>query len=253
MKLAESLNKKNSYLENTLESYNITLSILDELRSMGMGLKELKRLHDHLSEINRANGFSAADGFALQKLIDHIDSDYDAILGFKAKVRDQRRELINLRNEINIDRAIHNALRHIDTSLGPLLRRSVREDQIVRIANLLEDDPTLLQSTSESEVVSEAPNGTQEPLHVSSPLIPSLGVSSTKPYYQETDFNSSYKTHDMFSDAEITRMIFEEDNRIISEIIAMQRRAISDKRNIHNAHQSTILFPSSSQSECRQK
>jgi hypothetical protein len=48
--LAQSLHDRNTRLKNIAEINSVTLSILEELKSMGLGLKELKGLNDLLVE-----------------------------------------------------------------------------------------------------------------------------------------------------------------------------------------------------------
>lgn len=97
--IAQSLHGRITCLKNILETNTVTLSILDELKSKGIGLKELKGLNDFISEISTANGLPIHDGSAFRRLLDDMESGYDMSLGFRTKIQEiqeQRKDLANL-------------------------------------------------------------------------------------------------------------------------------------------------------------
>jgi hypothetical protein len=69
------LNQGCSTLEQSMNSYNQTLSLYDELEVMGFGLKELKLLRNTFNEIAYANNIPQNQ--ACQKFYNDIEEEYD--------------------------------------------------------------------------------------------------------------------------------------------------------------------------------
>ncbi|HZD34307.1 MAG TPA: hypothetical protein VE130_03795, partial [Nitrososphaeraceae archaeon] len=143
--LAKSLVQDNANLKQMIEMNKMTLSILDELREMGLGLRELKRLDSDLKEISRANGLPSSDGSATERFLEVLEEDYDTTLGLKTEIQEQRRELTNLRKEINLQRVIYNISPRLNSLIETLLRKGFDEDDIVRAAACLENHPHLAE------------------------------------------------------------------------------------------------------------
>ena len=112
----------------------ITVSLIDELRFLGFGFKELKQFRDTVAEVIRSNGLPLGDGSAVEQILEDIRTDYEPILGFKTKIRDQRKVLTNLTIEIQRQLGIYNALPHVNILLNSLIRKGFGEDEIVRVA-----------------------------------------------------------------------------------------------------------------------
>ena len=62
-------------LEQSMNSYDQTLSLYNELQVMGFGLKELKQLRNTFNEIAGANNILKDQ--ACQKFYRNIEEDYD--------------------------------------------------------------------------------------------------------------------------------------------------------------------------------
>ena len=80
----DAINRDYSFLQQKVSSYNQSLSIYQELDTMGFGLKELKFLRHTVREIAGANNIPPND--AVQKFLKDIEDQYDDKLGLESKV-----------------------------------------------------------------------------------------------------------------------------------------------------------------------
>lgn len=87
------LEEKNSSLEKLIASHTLTLSMLDELARLGIGLKELRIIRSAVTEIAKANGLDY--NLAWKKFSRDLEM-YDAKLGFEKEIQGQRTELKHL-------------------------------------------------------------------------------------------------------------------------------------------------------------
>ena len=79
----DGLTRTHTALEQLIQSHKQTLSIYNELESIGFGLKELKLLYHTVEEISIANNIPIGDG--VKKFLKDIDDNYDDLLGFESK------------------------------------------------------------------------------------------------------------------------------------------------------------------------
>lgn len=124
-----------SFLEQTIQSHNQTLSTFAELTAMGLGLKELKILWHTISEISGAN-YIPLDN-AVQKFLKEIEDNYDDVLGFKSKVENLRYETDKLTQQINFLRIQLSLYPSVGTVLPNLIQKGVKEEEIIAFAELL--------------------------------------------------------------------------------------------------------------------
>jgi hypothetical protein len=141
---ARSMDKSNSYLREKLDANSLSLSILDELTMLGFDYKELKKLTTLVLQINKANGISSGDGLAVKKFFTDIEEDYDDVLGFKTSREKMRKELKQLSLKLKMEQNVFEAIPYVNSSLGSLIMKGVREDQIVKISELLESYPDFI-------------------------------------------------------------------------------------------------------------
>ena len=95
----DSLTRARIGLEQLIQSHNQTLSIYNELDSIGFGLKELKLLYHTVEEISIANKMPIGD--AVKKFLKDIDDNYDDWLGFESKAQKLISEITTLTQQIN--------------------------------------------------------------------------------------------------------------------------------------------------------
>ncbi|MGB0027699.1 MAG: hypothetical protein WBP64_12750, partial [Nitrososphaeraceae archaeon] len=93
-----------SMLEQSVNSYNQTLSLYDELQAMGFGLKELKQLRNTFNEIACANNILKDQ--ASQKFYRDIEEEYDNKLGFESKLDKLRSDIVTVNTDLNFSRMV---------------------------------------------------------------------------------------------------------------------------------------------------
>jgi hypothetical protein len=131
--------------EEAIESKSQLQWHMVELEKMGFNLKRLRRLYNIVKEISEANGFSDADGYAVKVFLGQVEQYYDDLIGFEKKVSELREELQNLNILRLAQLNIISAQPYVGSALIRLLNRGLQEDQIVKLANLLEMHPDMIQ------------------------------------------------------------------------------------------------------------
>jgi hypothetical protein len=71
-KIASSLGHDNTSFRHVLEMNRTTVSLIDELRFLGFGFKELKQIRDTVVEVIRANGLPLDDRSAVEQILEDI-------------------------------------------------------------------------------------------------------------------------------------------------------------------------------------
>jgi hypothetical protein len=81
------------FFGSQIDVHSQTLAKYEELEKMGFGLKEQKLLWHKVREIGIANQMSPKE--AVQRFLKDVDEEYDAKLGFEAKIQKSKSELQN--------------------------------------------------------------------------------------------------------------------------------------------------------------
>jgi hypothetical protein len=80
-----------------------------------------------------------------------VERNYDNILGFEKRTQDMKEEINNLHLQRLSQLNILSALPFVGNALARLLGHGLREDQIVKLANLVDKHPEICQSNGSSE------------------------------------------------------------------------------------------------------
>jgi hypothetical protein len=131
----EELKQARSVLEQSIQSHNQTLSVYNELDSIGFGLKELKLLYHTIEEISSANNIPMYSG--VEKFFQDINDNYDDRLGFASKVEKlslERSRLMQQLNGIRMQSSLHPV---VGQALLRLVQNGVNEEEIIAIADLV--------------------------------------------------------------------------------------------------------------------
>jgi hypothetical protein len=132
-----SLTKLLTDLESQVNQHKQTMNIYYQLQNMNLGLKELKQLLNTITEIKIANNI-LPDTNPVSKFLEDIEKDYDNILGFEAKVKEKRNEIVELKKELNNTRQILWFTPLIGPSLSNLFQKGISEQDIIGINQLVE-------------------------------------------------------------------------------------------------------------------
>jgi hypothetical protein len=132
------LNQEYFSLQETVNSWNQSISECSKLYEMGFGFKELKLLRYTITEIGLANNIDPYE--AAQKFFKDLNEHYDDKLGFESKQETLQAEVNRLLEEGGRLRMESLMLPLVGPSLTKLVQRGVSEQNIVDIAELLKND-----------------------------------------------------------------------------------------------------------------
>jgi hypothetical protein len=124
-------------LQETVNSWNQSISECSKLYGMGFGFKELKLLWHTIREIASENNIDRDE--AVQKFFKDLNDHYDDKLGFESKLEALQAEFNRLLEEGGRLRMELMTLRLVGPSLTKLMQRGVSEQDIVDIAELLKN------------------------------------------------------------------------------------------------------------------
>jgi DNA repair exonuclease SbcCD ATPase subunit len=134
----DALESEISSLQERRNASTQTISELETLKALGLGLKELRYLHSLINEIASANRLPIENNSALQKLFADLRNQYDAKLGFERTIIERQNQIKNLTHGRDRYSLMCGAIPFVPLSINSLKRRGVTEDEIVRIAHVLE-------------------------------------------------------------------------------------------------------------------
>jgi hypothetical protein len=170
------LEQKAEELEQSVQAQNLKIMEIKNLKSMGFGLRELKQLYHTLQEIAEENGLPLSDGSAKTRFFAEIENNYDAVLGFEIKLAKLRVDYERLSEARNLMASRIEKIPYVGSAIASLLRRGLHEDDIIKVANLLDSHPHVVEALLKKNV--EHPMA--EPLSKEEPdvIIPEPGPPS---------------------------------------------------------------------------
>lgn len=130
----EALLKEVNALQEQKNLSQLKLSEIQQLKNMGIGIKELKTLYNKITEIATEKNISPK--IAMTKLLDDL-KDYDYILKFKNNLEKMEQELSNLSIKIENQRRISSAQLYVGSFLQSLLGMGLTEQDILEINSIL--------------------------------------------------------------------------------------------------------------------
>lgn len=132
------LSRDYTSLKEVVDSWNQTITLVNELSDTGFGYKELKWLRNSIKQIAMANNIPEAE--AISKFFKDVDDQYDEKLGFEVRNVNLRAESEELTKEVTRLRAQLLMLHSLSPSLGRLIQGGAREQDIIEIAELMKSD-----------------------------------------------------------------------------------------------------------------
>jgi hypothetical protein len=130
----EALLKEVNTLQEQKNLSQLKLSEIQQLKNMGIGIKELKTLYDKITEI--ATETNIPPNIAMDKLLNNLE-DYDYILRFKNTLEKMEQELSNLSIKIENQRRILASQPYTGSLLQNLLGTGLTEQDILEINSIL--------------------------------------------------------------------------------------------------------------------
>jgi hypothetical protein len=132
----EALLKEVNTLQEQKNLSQLKLSEIQQLKNMGIGIKELKTLYDKITEIATETNIPLPPNIAMDKLLNDLE-DYDYILRFKNTLEKMEQELSNLSIKIENQRRISSAQLYVGSFLQSLLGMGLTEQDILEINSIL--------------------------------------------------------------------------------------------------------------------
>jgi hypothetical protein len=130
----EALLKEVNTLQEQKNLSQLKLSEIQQLKNMGIGIKELKTLYDKITEI--ATETNIPPNIAMDKLLNDLE-DYDYILRFKNTLEKMEQELAHLNIERENQRRILASQPYTGSLLQSLLGVGLTEQDILEIHSIL--------------------------------------------------------------------------------------------------------------------
>jgi hypothetical protein len=141
-------------LETRTSIHRQKLSVYEQLREMGFGLKKLKLLFYTIREVSAENNIS--DKLAVQKFVDDIEKNYDNKLGYDSNLVGLKSEIVGLKSEIDNQTKELSALQNVLASknnvaraLGELILIGFDDQQILNLAWALQSNTSNMESLEE--------------------------------------------------------------------------------------------------------
>ena len=131
--------------ENVIQANRLKLKEIEEVKSLGYGLKELKLLHQTLKEIYEAHGLTSTPESVTKRFLSDIENDYDPLVGFKAKLDGLKKECLNLNEERNRQIVRIGSIPFIGNTISSLFRKGLTEVDIMQIASLFHNYPEFIE------------------------------------------------------------------------------------------------------------
>ena len=130
----ELLNNNKKNLENQIYFTRLKISKNQDLENIGMGLKELKTIHQTIIELSKANNINPNE--AIEKFFNDLN-EYDDIIRFKKKIEDLKKEAATLNTQITNNRMVILSQPHIGIILKKLFQNGILENDIEDINSIL--------------------------------------------------------------------------------------------------------------------
>lgn len=193
-KIKEDLQRTIASLEELAQKHRLKDAESEDLRKMGFGFKEFKRLRHTIEEIYEANNENnvlvvgnspdAANTYVVSKFLNDIEAHYDDFLGFQKSVDQLKGQIQNLTAVRKQQQQAISAIPHIGTTVTSLLRKGVTEDEILNMLVHLEKDPGLIDSIFKSRIADSGGGWELRPIKMSADSTKSNDPSHFGFWYQ---------------------------------------------------------------------
>ena len=141
-------------LDRLTSRHRQKLSVYEQLRDIGFGLKKLKQLFDTIMEVSAENKIS--DQLAVKKFFGDIEKNYDNKLGYDSKLEGLKSEIEGLKSEIDKQNKELSAVQKVLASknkvaraLGELILFGFDDQQILNLAWALQSNTNNKESLEE--------------------------------------------------------------------------------------------------------
>jgi hypothetical protein len=134
LKIAE---QEYSEAEKKLAYSKDALSVYNELRNLGFGMKELKLLKNTVMEISTSNNINPY--LAVKKFFEDIKGQYDNKLGFERKIEEINNSLLQAQRKHHYISLEYSQKKDTNDKLAELLAYGVTQNEIIYWTSILKD------------------------------------------------------------------------------------------------------------------
>jgi len=156
------LERVETEMENAINGRRLKLSEIENIKTLGFGLKELKSLHQTLGEIYEAHDLASTNESTAKRFMADIEKDYVPLVGFKAKIGELKNEYKKLNEERNRLIARIDTIPFLGSTLSALFRKGLTEVDVLQIASLFHNYPDFLDVWSSFKAEREKMEGKDE-------------------------------------------------------------------------------------------
>ena len=156
------LERVETEMENAINGKRLKLSEIENLKTLGFGLKELKLLHRTLGEIYETHDLASTHESTVKRFMADIENDYVPLVGFKAKIGELKNEYKRLNEERNRLIVRIDSIPFLGSTLSALFRKGLTEVDILQIASLFHNYPDFLDVWSSFKAEREMTKGNDE-------------------------------------------------------------------------------------------
>jgi hypothetical protein len=130
----EKLLRDENHLHEQINSHRLKISQIEQLESMGFGLKEFKIMYAKINEIALEHNFDY--GIAVEKFLNDLDN-YDDYSTLKGKVEILKQEIYSLNTQISNQKMNIYAQQNIGSALQNLLNMGLSETDVIEINSIV--------------------------------------------------------------------------------------------------------------------
>ncbi len=169
-----------------LEERKLKNRELDELKSMGFGLWELKTLRNLINELGTVNGLEVKNGEAVKRFISDIENHYADYLRLRNKVK-------QLRDDESLCRNLLGAMGSLGPAISSYLGRKPTGNDIREVIKLIDEHPKATNLVDKS-IAEGIKKPSQSAVQVDSPTSDQideekLGIKKIRPEPSDMDSN----------------------------------------------------------------
>jgi hypothetical protein len=147
LKIAE---QEYSEAEKKLAYSKDALSVYNELRNLGFGMKELKLLKNTVMEISTSNNINPY--LAVKKFFEDIKGQYDNKLGFERKIEEINNSLLQAQRKHHYISLEYSQKKDTNDKLAELLAYGVTQNEIIYWTSILKDHKIEISSLNQDLV-----------------------------------------------------------------------------------------------------
>ncbi len=153
----DDLVRRNAAIEELLSKNSQKVRELESLKDGGLGLSELKQLHNLIEEISREAGMPTEHNAAVKKFFKDLEEHYDDYLNLGKKVAESKSELRKLSEALDLASLGLKITPEIVKMIQSLVRAGIKKDDIEHISRMIIENRLPRPENSRNSSVGKIP------------------------------------------------------------------------------------------------